>query len=82
MLGCAVAYACHILILGRFAPKSNVGVLTVAQIATGALMGAATFWWVEPVRLRWSANVWVALGSHQPAGDRSGIFDPDLGAAL
>jgi drug/metabolite transporter (DMT)-like permease len=59
--GCAAAFACHIVILGRFAPQSNLGVLTVAQIATGALLGAATFWWVEPVRLHWSGNVWVAL---------------------
>jgi drug/metabolite transporter (DMT)-like permease len=59
--GCAAAFACHIVILGRFAPKSNLGLLTVAQIATGALLGAATFWWVEPVRLAWSTNVWVAL---------------------
>jgi drug/metabolite transporter (DMT)-like permease len=60
--GCAVAYAFHVVILGRFAPVSNIGVLTVAQIATGALLGAATFWWVEPVRLAWSPPVWVALG--------------------
>ena len=59
--GCAAAFACHIVILGRFAPKSNLGLLTVAQIATGALLGAATFWWVEPVHLAWSTNVWVAL---------------------
>ncbi len=62
VLGCAVAYSCHILILGRFAPVSNLGVLTVAQIATGALLGAATFWWIEPVRLAWTPNVWLALG--------------------
>ena len=30
--GCAAAFACHIVILGRFAPTSNLGVLTVAQI--------------------------------------------------
>jgi acetylornithine deacetylase/succinyl-diaminopimelate desuccinylase-like protein/drug/metabolite transporter (DMT)-like permease len=59
--GCAVAYAIHVVILGRFAPTSNMGVLTVAQIATGALLGAATFWWVEPVRIAWSLNVWIAL---------------------
>lgn len=59
--GCAAAFACHIVILGRFAPKSNLGMLTVAQIATGALLGAATFWWVEPVRLVWSGSVWIAL---------------------
>jgi drug/metabolite transporter (DMT)-like permease len=60
--GCAVAYAFHVVILGRFAPVCNIGVLTVAQISAGALLGAATFWWVEPVRLAWSAPVWVALG--------------------
>jgi drug/metabolite transporter (DMT)-like permease len=59
--GCAVAYAIQMVILGRFAPVSNVGVLTVAQIATGALLGAATFWWVEPVRIAWSPKVWLAL---------------------
>jgi drug/metabolite transporter (DMT)-like permease len=61
ILNIAAAFACHIVILGRFAPTSNLGVLTVAQIATGALLGAATFWWVEPVQLHWSVNVWVAL---------------------
>jgi drug/metabolite transporter (DMT)-like permease len=61
-IGCAVAYSCHILLLGRFAPTSNLTLLTVAQIATGALAGVATFWWVEPVCLAWSENVWVALG--------------------
>jgi drug/metabolite transporter (DMT)-like permease len=60
--GCAVAYAFHVVILGRFAPVCNIGVLTVAQISAGALLGAATFWWVEPVRLAWSPHVWVALG--------------------
>jgi drug/metabolite transporter (DMT)-like permease len=59
--GCAVAYAFHVVILGRFAPVSNMGVLTVAQIATGALLGAATFWWVEPVRIALSLSVWIAL---------------------
>lgn len=59
--GCAVAYAIHVLLLGRFAPGSNIGVLTVAQIATGAVLGAATFWWVEPVRIIFSGSVWIAL---------------------
>jgi drug/metabolite transporter (DMT)-like permease len=59
--GCALAYAFHIVILGRFAPVSNIGVLTVAQISTGALLGAATFWWVEPARIVFSGSVWIAL---------------------
>jgi drug/metabolite transporter (DMT)-like permease len=58
---CAVAYTVQMVILGRFAPVSNLGVLTVSQIATGALIGAATFWWVEPARIAWSPSVWVAL---------------------
>ena len=59
--GCAVVYAFHILLLGRFAASSNLGVLIVTQIATGMTVGAATFWWAEPVRLHWTTSVWVAL---------------------
>ena len=59
--GCAVVYAFHILLLGRFAGSSNLGVLIVAQIATGMAVGAGTFWWAEPIRLQWTANVWIAL---------------------
>ncbi|HTR39439.1 MAG TPA: DMT family transporter [Bryobacteraceae bacterium] len=58
---CAAAYACHILILGRFAAFLNIGILTVGQIAAGAALGAATFWWAEPVHIHWSASLWIAL---------------------
>ncbi len=60
--GCAVAYAIHILILGYFAARTSVPVLTVTQIATAAVLGGLTFWWVEPPRVRWSGKVWMALG--------------------
>ena len=59
--GCAVVYAFHILLLGQFARSANLGILIVTQIATGMGVGAGTFWWAEPVRLQWTANVWVAL---------------------
>lgn len=59
--GCAIAFAFHVIILGRFAPISNVGILTLAQITTGAVIGAATFWWLEPVRISWTPAVWIAL---------------------
>lgn len=59
--GCAVAYAFHILVLGRFAGSTDVGVLAVAQIATTALLCAGTFWWAEPVHVHWTAAVGVAL---------------------
>jgi drug/metabolite transporter (DMT)-like permease len=51
---CAVAYAFHILVTGRFAIRVNMGVFITTQIATGAAVGAASFWWAEPVRLHWS----------------------------
>jgi drug/metabolite transporter (DMT)-like permease len=57
----AVAYAFHILVLGRFAGSSNSGILTVTQIATGAVLGAGTFWWAEPVHIQWTTGVWIAL---------------------
>ena len=59
--GCAVAYAFHILLLSRFAASANLGVLIVTQIATGMGVGAGTFWWVEPVHVEWTTNVWLAL---------------------
>jgi drug/metabolite transporter (DMT)-like permease len=59
--GCAVAYAFHILVLGRFAGSANLGVLTVVQIATAAALSSGTFWWAEPVHIQWSAGLWVAL---------------------
>jgi drug/metabolite transporter (DMT)-like permease len=59
--GCAVAYAFHILVTGRFAPQANMGIFTVTQISTGAAVGAATFWWVEPIRIQWSVSLIAAL---------------------
>jgi drug/metabolite transporter (DMT)-like permease len=59
--GCAVAFAFHILTTGRFAGKVDMGVFTVMQIATGAAMGAATFWWTEPVRIQWTLPLIGAL---------------------
>jgi drug/metabolite transporter (DMT)-like permease len=59
--GCAVAFAFHILTTGRFTSQVNMGVFTVTQIATGAAMGAATFWWVEPVHVEWSLALIGAL---------------------
>ena len=59
--GCAVAYAFHILVTGRFAGKVNMGIFMITQIATGAAVGAATFWWAEPVRLHWTMPLVTAL---------------------
>jgi len=58
---CTVAYAFHILVLGHFAKHADVPGLTVAQVGTGALIGAASFWWAEPVQAHFPAIVWIAL---------------------
>jgi drug/metabolite transporter (DMT)-like permease len=59
--GCAVAYSFHILVLGRFAKQTEAGILALTQIATCAILGGATFWWAEPVRIRWTPSVVIAL---------------------
>ncbi|MDQ2945191.1 MAG: DMT family transporter [Acidobacteriota bacterium] len=58
---CAVAYAFHILVLGRFAADSSVAIMSVVQIATAAFLGAGTFWWAEPARVSWTPTVIAAL---------------------
>lgn len=62
VMGCAVAYAFHILVLGHFTRSASIPALTVVQIAACAALGASTFWWVEAPRVRWSFAVWAALG--------------------
>ena len=59
--GCAVAYALHILVLGKIAASADSGLLTFLQISTAALFAAATCWWTGPLQIRWSANVLLAL---------------------
>jgi drug/metabolite transporter (DMT)-like permease len=59
--GCALAYSFHILVLGRFAKETEAGILALTQIATCALLGGASFWWAEPVRIRWTPSVVIAL---------------------
>jgi len=60
--GCAVAFAVHIVVLGHFARAADTGTLAVTQIATCAVLAAGLFWWAEPMHVRWSGRVWLALG--------------------
>ena len=59
----AVAFAGHILTLGHFAKSTSAASLSVLQIAVGAGFGWCTFWWIEPVRVQWTASVWTALAA-------------------
>jgi drug/metabolite transporter (DMT)-like permease len=59
-VGCAIAFAIHILVVGFYVPKFGFQALTLVQVATSAGL-AAMFWWVEPVVLRPSAGLLFAL---------------------
>jgi drug/metabolite transporter (DMT)-like permease len=70
--GCAIAYAFHILLTGRFASQVNMGAFIFMEIATGAVVGATTFWWAEPVQIHWSPLLIIALAI-------TGLFATALG---
>jgi drug/metabolite transporter (DMT)-like permease len=60
-LGCAVAFAGHIVTLGHFSEKMSFEALSVIQVATAAALAGALFWWVEPARLTWRFNLVAAI---------------------
>src|SRR5689334_24969509 len=61
-LGCAFAFAWHMLALAHFSRKLGTDWLSFIQIASCAVIGLSSFWFVEPVVLRWTPAVIVALG--------------------
>jgi drug/metabolite transporter (DMT)-like permease len=60
-VGCAVFYAFHILLLARYSKGIDYEWLTLAQLATCAVLGLATFWWAEPWYIVWNREVIVAV---------------------
>ncbi|MEO7143057.1 MAG: DMT family transporter, partial [Bryobacteraceae bacterium] len=60
-IACAFCFAAHIVVLGHFAGRVSFTRLSLYQIATAALLGAGTFWWVETPRIRWTPTVLFAL---------------------
>ncbi len=46
-LGCAAAFALHILSMGHYAPRLGFQALAAVQIGTAAAISLATFWWAE-----------------------------------
>ena len=53
-LACAVAFALHILVLGRFSHRVGVADLSVIQVSVAALLSLASFWWAEDPFVRWT----------------------------
>lgn len=58
---CALGFAVHILIVGRYSAAGGFAVLSVTQIATAALAGWGTFWWLETPHIAWSPGLAAAL---------------------
>jgi drug/metabolite transporter (DMT)-like permease len=61
VLGCAVAFATHILLLGRYAPRLSTYRLAIVQMATAGLLGLAWAGVAGDLVVPGSAGVWVAL---------------------
>jgi drug/metabolite transporter (DMT)-like permease len=61
VLGCAVAFAAHILLLGRFAPRFSSYRLAVVQLGTAGLLALAWAGVAGDLVVPGSASVWVAL---------------------
>ncbi|HUQ93220.1 MAG TPA: DMT family transporter [Bryobacteraceae bacterium] len=53
-LCCAVVFAGHILVLGRWAPVSSFELLSFSQIAATAVMMLLVCGWAEPTKAEWN----------------------------
>jgi len=58
---CALAFAAHIIVLGHYAPKVSVELLSLGQIATAALIALSSFWWAETPRVQWTPELSTAI---------------------
>jgi drug/metabolite transporter (DMT)-like permease len=60
-VGCAVAFAVQILLVGHYVPKFGFQVLTLAQVTTAAVLGLGSFWWIETPQVRWTPGLISAI---------------------
>jgi drug/metabolite transporter (DMT)-like permease len=60
-LACAFAFAIHILLMGHYSSRCRPLDLAAGQVLTALLLGALTFWWVEPIRLESAPSLWWAV---------------------
>jgi drug/metabolite transporter (DMT)-like permease len=61
VFGCAVAFAAHILLLGRYAPRFSSYRLAVVQLATAGLLALVWAGIAGDLTVPASTEVWVAL---------------------
>ena len=60
-LGCAIAFAAHIVTLGHFSEKMSFEALSVIQVTAVAALAGMLFWWVEPARMTWRFSTVAAI---------------------
>lgn len=60
-VGCAFAFAIHILLLAHYSKRMSTEWLTLLQVGTSAVISLATFRILESPFVRWSPNVLLAL---------------------
>jgi drug/metabolite transporter (DMT)-like permease len=60
-VGCAIAFAGHIVALGHYTAEVGFEVLTPVQVGVAALLALAVFQWAETPRLVLSPAVWSAI---------------------
>lgn len=60
-LGCAAAFAAHIVTVGHYSGRSNFQTIAVMQIVTAAALCGLSFRWAEPVRVHWTGGVLLAV---------------------
>ena len=58
---CAGAFAGHIVILGHYSAKVSFETLSIAQVATSAVLALGLFWWAEPPHIVWRPGVIYAI---------------------
>lgn len=60
-LGCTVAFAIHILLVGHFSARVVPAALTAGQVLTAAILGAISFPWAESYFLRLTPRLLLAV---------------------
>ena len=60
-VGCAIAFAVHIVLNGHNAQRMESDWLALLQIGACAVFAVSSFWWFEKPFVRWSGSVLVAL---------------------
>jgi len=56
-----IPYAAHLLLVVRIARWCSPVALALYQTITGAVLGAATFWWTEKAFLHWNSGLMISL---------------------